>query len=91
MTSRYDKRNGGTILNGPLRLPRLQQRAVHREVLIRGQTLRPCLRHYRGQKLVGHLRLQQPVAVLTEAYVLSSRRESCRRTSSTVARMARSR
>ena len=46
--------------------PCFQQRPIHREVLVRSQPLAPCSLHHLGQKLFGHLGLQQPVPVLGE-------------------------
>src|SRR2546427_3030131 len=47
--------------------PGFQQRAVDREVLVGSQTLGPRLLHHLRQELLGHVGLQQPVAVLGEA------------------------
>ena len=44
--------------------PGFQQRAVHREVLVGNQTRFPRPLHHLRQKLLGHRRLQQAVAVL---------------------------
>ena len=46
--------------------PRLDQRAVHREVIARQQPLDLRLRQHRRQELGGDLSFQQPVAVLRE-------------------------
>jgi len=46
--------------------PRLQQRAVHRETLVRGQALGSRLPHDMHQKLLGHVGFQQAIAVLGE-------------------------
>ncbi len=44
--------------------PSLQQCPVYREMLIRGQALRTRLRHHPRQELLGHIGLQQPIAIL---------------------------
>ena len=55
------------------RSPRFDQRAIHREVLARQQSLDPRLGQHRGQKLGRDLAFQQPVAVLGEGRVIPHR------------------
>ena len=55
------------------RRPGLNQRAIDTEVLVREQPCLLRLAHHAPQQLPGHLRLDQPVAVLGEARVIPDR------------------
>ena len=55
------------------RRPGLDQRAIDAEVLVREQLRLVGLAHHAPQQLSGHLRLDQPVAVLGEARVIPDR------------------
>jgi hypothetical protein len=46
--------------------------------VVRGQPVSPCLLNHTRQKLLGHIRLQQPVAVLTEGSGVPNHEEAPR-------------
>ncbi len=55
------------------RCPRLDQRAIHREVIARQQPFDPGLSQHRAEKLGCDLAVQQPVAVLRKGRVIPHR------------------
>ncbi len=56
-----------------MRGPRLQQRAVHREVLIADQVAQPCQQHGVLEEMLGDRLVEQPLAVEGERRVVPHR------------------